>query len=273
MSLLCGVITNMINQSKKIQDSIDEVAGLADLIKTYQQMAAQKMVEIQKKIASTRDYYQGLAKVSLDVGLDIDSIDKEKPKAILLLAADSRMYGDLLDRVFTAFLESVKNNAKAEVFVYGKIGAQMMTMVMPEKKFTEIGLEEVKKIVETRRVEIFHGEYKNLAYQEVSSSSIEGMGMTSDTSKIESLKLKYFYEPSITDISEVFRNNLTSGLVWFTLNQSEMALSAARVIHLEKAISNTETALTKLRKMFFYSNRKVLQRKMMHQYQIVKMKK
>lgn len=262
----------MLNQSKKIQDSMNEVIGLADLIKTYQQMAAQKMVEVQKKISSTKDYYDGLARISTDVGLDIDSIDKEKPQAVLLLTAEGRMYGDILDRVFAAFLESIKKNTKVEIFVYGKIGAQMLTMVMPEKKFVEIGLEEVKKMVETRRVEIFHGEYKNLAYQEASSSSIEGMVLTRDTSETESLKLRYFYEPSISDVSERFRNNLTSGLVWFTLNQSEMALSAARVIHLEKAITNTEVALTKLRKMFFYSNRKVLQRKMMHQYQIVKMK-
>jgi hypothetical protein len=85
--------------------------------------------------------------------------------------------------------------------------------------------------------------------------------------------MKYYYEPSIGEVSGVFRNNITSGLVWFTISESDLALSAARVIHLERAISNTDKTLAKLKRLLFTSNRKVLQRKMMHQYQITKMKK
>lgn len=260
----------MNRSSQTVQNQIEETLGVHDLVTAYQQLAAQKMTQTRRVLDGTRDYFQGLSKLSEEIGVDVVKIDEEKKQTVLLMSSDNKMYGDLLERIFGKFLEYIKKNPIFEIWVIGKVGAQMMKTVAPDRKFIETTREQVSKMLSTRHLEIFHGDYKNLAFQDAGVSSITDLSVEKK-SNLEN-QTKYYYEPSILEVTEVFRESITSGLVEHTQRESDMAFAAARVIHLEKIIDNTNKAISVLKKRFFSVQKKTTQRKMMHLYQNVKIK-
>ena len=127
---------------KQIQSNIDSHLSMRDLVEVYERMAANTMRKIRDAILTSREYYHNLAKLSAEIGADLSSVEeiKNKKSALVLLSSNEGMYGEIMDEVFDKFLKAIKNNPTADVYISGKVGQELMTIVTPRTKHQPLAL-------------------------------------------------------------------------------------------------------------------------------------
>ena len=112
---------------KSIIIETQNITEFRGLIEVYEELAAGKMRKVKTSIIGTRDFYESLSQLSVDVGSDFHSaLERENPKeAVLFIAANTGLYGDIVEKTFQLFLAYIHTH-KAEVFVAGKLGGELM---------------------------------------------------------------------------------------------------------------------------------------------------
>lgn len=243
---------------KQIQANIDSHLSMRDLVEVYERMAANTMRKIRDAILASREYYHNLAKLSAEVGADLSSVEEVKSKnsALVLLSSDNGMYGEIMDKVFGNFLQAIKANPSAEVYISGKVGQQLMSVVAPRVKYHSLAVIELdddslmsvlgETLWKYREVEIFFGQFESIARQEPNSRllSINQLESTQDSWAGDAVaRLKYLYEPSVEQISNKFSKGIFVGVLQQTIKEDELAKNASRLMHLDKALNEIEEKL------------------------------
>ena len=228
------------------------------LVEVYEEMAASTMKKIREAILASRGYYHGLARLSAEVGADLSEVSEQEKKkeAIVLLSADSGLYGDIVDRVFDSFLMAVRADKKADVFISGKVGEQLMRMLAPELHYTlipgpivsggEVLTDVVRKLYFYKKVQVFFGQFESLAQQNPTSRMISAAAVEWTRKQWAgelTMKLKFIYEPTPEKISQVFSEQIFFGIFEQTLKEDELAKNGSRLMHLDQAYVNIEKKL------------------------------
>ena len=79
-------------------------------MEVYEEIAATKMQRIRKTVTASCDYFEGLAKLSEEVALDLDNAFEGKNKfAAVFLSANTGLYGDIVKKVFYTFVSDIKD--------------------------------------------------------------------------------------------------------------------------------------------------------------------
>lgn len=236
---------------KEVRYLLDSHHSMKGLLEVYEEMAAEHMRDIRDSIVSTRDYYHNLATLSASVGEDLSNIEGGKDKtAYVLFSADEGMYGDVLDRVFEIFLHTIKQDPQADVYIVGSSGAKLMQLLAPKIHFTQSTDQPsdiASKLFAYKRVELFFGQFKNIATQLPTSRALTAKSLEltkNDWADEVVTKLKYIYEPSIKQVAEVFAKQIFSGVFDQTYKENELAKNASRLMHLDKSLSNIDQTIT-----------------------------
>jgi F0F1-type ATP synthase gamma subunit len=261
---------------KQIQSNIDSHLSMRDLVEVYERMAANTMRKIRDAILASREYYHNLAKLSAEVGADLSSVEeiKSKKSALVLLSSDDGMYGEIMDKVFGRFLKEIKDNSTADVYISGKVGQDLMTVVSPRTKYQSLAVVELDDdslmatIGETlwkyREVEIFFGQFESIARQEPNSRvlSVNQLESAQDSWAGDAVaRLKYLYEPSVEKISDKFSKGIFVGVLQQTIKEDELAKNASRLMHLDKALSEIEKKLGTEQARFGKANKRRVSKK------------
>jgi len=232
---------------------------LKGLIEIYEEIAAAKMQQIRSAILDSREYFDGLAKMSDEVGSDLDvGPDHKKRHAVVFLSADAGLFGDIIDKILVDFLSFVEKN-KADVFIAGKLGVELMHSYAPRIKYQyfelsddKINMEEfgevVKKLLEYQKISVFYGKFVSIVIQNSSVSTMSGKSLEefekSEDEKEKEIKQRhYIYEPSLEAISEKFGNEILTSVFEQTVRESQLAKYASRLMHLDFALENVDERL------------------------------
>lgn len=235
----------IINQIKET----DELKGLVDV---YEEIAAYRLTKIRKVILASRDYFEGLANVSGEVGIDVGmAFPSTQGEAAVFISANSGFYGDIVDKIFASFVEFVKKN-KVDNIVVGSLGKTLMESYakgisykyyeIPDDKLETADLSLLAKEFENyKKIHVFYGKFKNIVIQESSLMSI-GRQTIGGVQKAHTpdIKLNYLYEPSLEKIAEVFAKEILYSLFEQSVKESQLARYASRLMYLDSAIEKID---------------------------------
>jgi len=230
-----------------------EMKGMAEV---FEEIAAIKMQRIRADTTKSRAFFEGLGKLSEEVGLDMSQTSAKKNEdAAVYISANKGMYGDIVDKIFTDFLTYVKSHTVAS-FVVGKVAIRLMSQFAPNINYSyfELSDEEVdmqnfgyimRNLIDYRKIYVFYGKFQNLANQDASSATISGE-MLADMQPNTKNRLNYLYEPSVEGVSQVFNNEILSSVMEQIMRESQLAKFGSRLMFLDNAIQNIDAKMNNL---------------------------
>ena len=239
---------------KTVHNEIRETTELKKLVEVYEESAATKMTEIRKETLESRGYYEGLVKVTEEIGADFSAIYEDKAnKAAVFVAANAGLYGDVVAKTFYLFLDFIKKES-ADAFVVGRIGREMMDRNAPDIHYQVFEMPDdaidqgkfdliAQRIVGYREIYVFYPKFHSLVYQESVGMKISGDMLSVYQKAIDAKKkvetmLSFIYEPSVAAVSKFFGEEIMMASMEQMFRESQLARFAARPMHLDSAVND-----------------------------------
>lgn len=268
----------MMNK-QTVQQELDQLQSLIVLVETYETIAGTSVRRIRNSVLANRAYHVGLNRMFRQIaiaykkeveyvmkknkikteGTNISVIKRTKQIVFMFLSANTGLYGDIINRTFTAFMTEIKRT-QGDVMIVGRMGKIFFEEMMPGSPFTyfdfpdnSIAIENLKQITiflaQYEKVVAFYGVFKNLLTQEVKASIVSGAELSTEHTEDQAIQA-YFFEPSLEVIALFFENEIFASLLEQVFQESRLAKLAARMVLLDRAIINIEGELkrTTLRK-------------------------
>lgn len=266
-------------QNKKIDKDVKLVKSLKGLAEAYEEISVTKMQRVRGKVLSSRDYLTELSRVFTNVKANYKAeiarfMNKKHNKGVLsfsplggngkymaiLLSSNSKLYGDIGRKVFDLFIANIERD-NPDIYIVGKVGRELFDASGIRKKYRYIDFPETKeeeaelapffKILDQyENVNVFHGQFMNVLNQQALVSNVTGtQGLTSGEPGNENVR--FFFEPSIEKVLELFENQIFASLFKQTLHESELSHVASRIRQMETALQNIgdyEKKLERLKK-------------------------
>lgn len=251
---------------KKIKAEIENTTQIKSIVEVFEEISAIKMKNIRDEILLTRDFLERLADLSGNVGSDLSIVkNSEVSSACVYLSSSGGMYGDLPEKIFNAFVNYIDN--KTDVFICGKQGKAFVEKYRPNLKFEyyEDEIDILKKLLNFGKITVFYGRFKNIINQEAVSKSIMGdyeiQFNNMDKKELALKQFKYIYEPSVVEVSTMFANEIKTSVFEGMIKENNLAKTASRLMHLDKAYESIEEKLNLLELIRNRENKKVEDKK------------
>lgn len=240
---------------RQITDQQQSLIDLQGLMEVYEEIAAMKMQRIRQAIVDARDYFTALAKFSDEVGADLQNLKNQNKhgEAVLFVAANANLFGEIIHLVFADFLKYIEANPGVKIYVAGNVGVNLMQyyadkfsfeelVISDEEISSEVLTEIVAKLSKHQKIHLFYGQFYNIVLQEARLRSLSGEILAGSAEEIhgqDDLHLNYLYEPSPQTISSKIGTEIFASVCEQTLNEAQLAKFASRLMHLDRALSKT----------------------------------
>lgn len=280
-------------QGVKIKDEIELVSAFKKLAQAYEEIAVIKMQRVRDSVLSTRGFLERLSYVFADVKQsykkEIEHLIKQKKQgsgiatkyptngrmAKVFLSANTKMYGDIINRVFSLFSENITND-DFDIVIIGKLGKDLFVQKFPQKKYnyfdlpdSNVKLSDLEKVAQLLInydvVEVFYGKFDNVAKQTPMSFKLTGQEELQPVEGDGKEKVGFFFEPSLDTILTFFQDQVFSSLFRQSISEGELARFASRIMAMEEALTNIDKSekglrLDERRQKKLLSNKKQLER-------------
>lgn len=244
----------------KQTNEIDYLTSLFGLIEAYEEIAANRMQKIRGDVLYVRDYMKGLNSIYQQVEYSYKNEMEMAKKAVkdekngrticVFVSANSGMYGDLVHRVFSLFLDE-REKQNGDLAIIGAWGKNLFKQLYPKIEFTyfdfpdsSVEPTQVSKIAgflrPYSRVLVYHGLFRNIIKQEVVVSNISGDQLSPEVLLVEQGRL--IFEPSLKTLLDFFEKEIFAGLLNQTFYESHLAKFSARMTSLDIATQNIDKA-------------------------------
>ena len=262
----------MINQ-KAIEQELDQLKGLIILVETYESIAGTSVRRIRSSVLANREFHVGLNRMFREIigayKKEVSYVMKKKKikgeegkislikdngkTALIFFSSNTGLYGDVINRTFVTFLGEIKK-INADIVVVGRMGKVFFEEAMPGTAYAyfdfpdnAISVEHLKEITAFlapyEKVVAFYAVFQNLLTQQVRASIVSGAELPVE--KPEEAVTPYFFEPSLEEVTVFFEKEIFGSLLEQVLQESRLAKLASRMVLLDRAIINIESALKK----------------------------
>ncbi len=275
-----------MSKIKSLKKDAVFLQDLKYLTEAYEEIAVMKMKKIREAILSARKFTEKLTDVFFDVKTSYKKAvekllegknKKEKMKAkklAILISPDNRLYGDLTTKVFELFQKNLKNYHEA--IIIGKTGINFAKQKnLKQIKLTFINTFSLsnenlktlaKKFTEFEKIDVYHPRFENLLIQIPNTTNISGdkpepLTQEKETNK----KMGFLVEPSIEEVFDFFKTQALLSIFKSTLGESELALLAARIKAMERAIEQVDKNLEEISKKILREQRLERDKKQLEQ--------
>lgn len=253
---------------QKLNQEIELISTLKLITQAYQEISVMKMQKIRESVLNTRDYLGKFSQVYFDVKqshrLQIERLMKEKKiknvsefttfnkngrTLSLFLSANTKMYGDIINRTYRLFEESIIRD-NSDVAIVGKLGKELFEKGGKGRAYQyfeipdmDLSVEDLKPlisyIVNYQKVNVFYGRFENIAIQNPSVTNVTG-----DVAAEEELNSQedrhFLFEPTLEKILNFFETQIFTLLFKQTVLEGQLARFASRIMAMEKALDNIE---------------------------------
>jgi F0F1-type ATP synthase gamma subunit len=251
---------------KQIRIETDGLISLKNLIEVYEEVAAARMQKVRGAVLQSRQFLEGLLSVFAKIKIAYDEESggggstriKNNRTVAVFVSANSRLYGDIVDRTFEKFADYVKAN-HPDVVILGKLGLSMMEDKLPQVLYNyydfsddRVDLESfgliMRYLLQFERILVFYGQFRTILLQEPVATSVSGDALTVEKEVYvgasgRRVAKKYIFEPSVMEIAHKFEGEILASLFEQTLHESQLAKYASRMLALDKSIDNIEKRL------------------------------
>ena len=258
----------MINK-QTVQRELDQLQHLIVLVETYETIAGTSVRRIRNFVLANRAFHVGLNRMFREITSayrkEVEHIMKKnkittqhdgvsfvrrtKPLVFIFFSANTGLYGDIINRTFTAFLTEVRRT-QSDIVIVGRMGRIFFEDMMPGSPFTyfdfpdnAIAIENLKQIsiflARYKKVVAFYGMFKNLVTQQVKASIISDTELPTEHRQNEMIH-PYFFEPSLEAVMLFFENEIFISILEQVFQESRFAKLAARMVLLDRAMITIE---------------------------------
>lgn len=255
---------------KQVTLETDGLESLKGLVEVYEEVAAGRMQKVRGAVLQSRLFLEGLLTVFAKIkaayakhpGLKVSNRPKNNRTVAVFVSANSRLYGDIVDRIFDNFADYVRTN-KPDVVVLGKLGLSMMADRLPGVLYNyfdfsdeTVDLESfeliMRYLMQFERILVFYGQFKTILTQTPMITSVSGDAIAAEEEVFvdkqgRKVAKQYIFEPTLTGVAKVFEGEILASLFEQTLHESQLAKYASRMLALDRSIDNIEKRLGQVR--------------------------
>ena len=254
----------MTIKNKKIRYEKEGLQGLKSLVEVYEEVAASRMQKVRGEVIIAREYLDKLRQVFGEVRkaykkkMEGRVFGKNGKTLAVFVAANSGLYGDIVDRVYEGFSSYVNKN-KPEAMILGKLGIKMAAdrKLNALYNYFDFADDKVDKdsfamvmryVLQFEKVVVFHGRFKSILSQEavVTDISASTSSETENTKQEEGKKIDYLFEPTLSEIARIFEGQVLTSIFEQTLHESQLAKFASRMSNLDQAMDNIGKRLNRI---------------------------
>jgi F-type H+-transporting ATPase subunit gamma len=251
-----------MKDERQLQDEINDLKTLKEMVKTYGETAAARMNRVRESVLYSRVFLRELHGVFNEVRTSyVDQVleqyrhgRKNRPDAVtllshngksvaVLLSANTRLYGGLIQRTYEAFVQDVLNQ-KSEATIIGTVGSSMFANQHPDHPFTTFEMPDggidkdkfkkiAKHLVEYEEIRIYYGQFKNVISQEPTMYRLNAeIKLEPDASVTP---VHFLFEPTLEEVLKFFESEIFNTLFEQTIKESQLAKYASRLVSMDAA--------------------------------------
>jgi ATP synthase F1 gamma subunit len=266
----------MISKRSIISEN-DGLLDLKALVEAYEEIAAAQMQRVRRSVLQSREFMEGVTqiftKVRRSYDKEIERMQKSGKKkidefsvlprngksAIVFVSANSGLFGDIVKRTFSLFLEYVKQKdpQQTDVVIVGKLGLRMLgdseaNILYNYFDFPDdwVDYESInmmmRYLLQHEQILVFHGQFKSLVYQEPVSTGVSGHDLVLTQAPAFEEKTSYLFEPSLKEVLQIFEGEILSSIFAQAMHESQLAKFASRMFNLDRSMENIENRLKNL---------------------------
>ncbi len=261
----------MLLTAKDIRDTISESQSLKLVASAYSDLAGSRLMAIRSSIERNRLFVTELAAVFHLVKEAADSqkitLPAKKLGAInLVITSNHHFYGGLETRLMEFF---VAHSALSygDTIVVGRTGSEYLKGANFSAPFDSLIFAQdmptteelgsiIQRLIPHQRVFVYHSKFQSVLLQRPIIAEVGGIADISIT-QVPSAGLVSIFEPELGRMMEFFDRQVTGVLVEQAFLESELARTAARLVSMEDAQHNADTAVKQQHKLLTRVERSV----------------
>lgn len=281
---------------KQIQEDLSLIRDMEALSEAYEEISVMKMRQVRQAVLSTRVFMESVSDVFYHVKksyktqierlmkknknttkpLTFSTLPNNGKDVIVLLSANTRLYGTIIADTFQAFFAAAAQ-ANADVVIVGLLGKILYEEHKGKKQYTYFQIPDVKVTAEDlqpliafvapyQNVKVFYGKFENVIVQKAAESTVSGQeNLVKETATTTPTadNFSFFFEPSLETILHFFETQVFSSLFQQTVHEHELARYASRIKAMEEAITHIGT-----KKRALLLREKIMQKSIEHAKQL-----
>ncbi|PIV08120.1 hypothetical protein COW57_00390 [Candidatus Roizmanbacteria bacterium CG17_big_fil_post_rev_8_21_14_2_50_39_7] len=227
----------MLDQ-RQLKTNFEFLETIRSLCVAYEQISVMKMKKIKDAVLYTRGFYDELSEVYLQMKktykhqvmtLARQNQIKDPQKLLLmgknektvdiLLSANNKLYGDILNKVFYKFVEEIRNK-NTDLVIIGRLGKKMYDDLGSKKAYTYFEIPDtdltindlkpvINNIIKYSKINVFFGRYESFFSQLALNKNITGDIMMGNDRDLKDNKF-YYFEPNLEKILLFFETQIFS---------------------------------------------------------------
>lgn len=268
-------------KNKQIENEREFVHTIKTIAQAYEEISVIKMQRVRSSVLGARSFLSDLSTVFADVtgsyhdeimllmqkkhhaslsfrrhsesaSDQADLLGKNGREVVVLVSANAKLYGDIINKVihrFLFYLSSHKKETNVDIAIIGRVGRDLFEQSEEKREYTYfeipdsgITLENLKSLAyfleKYQKVTVFYGKFINVLTQDATNSDITGEEGSLENGTQTTEKIHYFFEPSLQTILEFFETQVFSLLLKQTLHEAELSRIASRLQAMENALVN-----------------------------------
>lgn len=255
-----------MSQQKIIQSQVELVNTLKFIAQAFEEISVMRMRKVRESVVDSREFVKQISTVFHDVKSSYQEKIKElmahkklagaqpaveDKKLAILISANSKLYGEVVNTVFQRFYESSKAS-NVDLLIIGKLGKELYERETDKKNYlyfeipdSEVFIQDIQAImyhlIRYDDIDVYYAHFENILHQSALVSNITGdepFEVEEAATKQESTK--FFFEPDLEEILTVFKTQVFIALFKQTVHEAHLAHFASRVTAMEQALINVE---------------------------------
>ncbi len=252
-----------------------QLKSLKSMVKVYGELAAMRMNRAREDVLYSRKFLAKVTEVFDSVRISYAKQLKRLAKTrkfkkgeyatflahngktvAVFLSANTRLYGDIVQRTWKAFEQGVREN-DAEATLVGKVAKQLYEKAFAGRPYTyfdfpdmDIDHEKLAKImahlVHYEEIHVYHGRFVNVIRQEADMYAISSQINLEEIEEKDQKRTLYIFEPSMEAILRYFEEEIFSVLFEQTVAEAQLAKFASRLVAMDRAEQNISDRVKEL---------------------------
>lgn len=232
---------------KSIKIESEMLRDITIVVETYKLVAATSMRRIRGSVVSNREFHVGLNRVFQEIKHSyllkpFTVVPRNNRTVLVLLSANTGLYGDVVSNTFRIFAEEAKKN-QGDLVVIGRVGKTLLETELPaiphayfDFSDATINHDSLKKIYDYvgryEKVVAFYGIFRNLFSQLPTRTVVSGETLpTMEPDK----KRIYLFEPTFEKVALFFETEIFASLLEQVFYESRLAKLASRLSLLDRS--------------------------------------
>lgn len=277
---------------KGIKSDFELLGALRTVSEAYEEIAVIRMRRVKSSVLSTREFLLKIGDIFANLRnyekkiKELEKLENKKKKDVkskegkpleefdrkgtvsILLAPNSKMYGDIVLRTYRVFREKV-SKADTDIVILGKVGKEFYEKESSKRAYTYfdipdsgVTIDDLKPVIyhvsHYETIDVYFGKFESFITQTPVFQNLLGQEIEAKSNQDF---YGYIYEPSFGSVKAFFETQIFASLLKQSVFEGQLGRYASRVKAMELALENIDNTTRGLKNSLRRVQRQVENRK------------